>query len=81
MVLCEREKSGAYGQEIFDDDNVLDGLDFKTLIAEIRCNIPKGKITFDAIKRQLKEDIDIRIQDAFTMLDLCKGTIKKVCKK
>ena len=79
VFMCLSDTS-PMGYPIFSHDNILDGLTFDMLILEVHCNLPKDKINFSAIKKQLQEDIDMRIEDAFSMLELCKDNLVKACK-
>lgn len=69
-----------YFTSVHSKDNVLDGLDFETLITEIKCNYPKDKINKDVVYKQLMADLEVRIEDARFLLELCLENIIKASK-
>lgn len=83
MWLYDREtdETKAYYTSISDVESVLDGLDFQTLILEVRCNFPKDKINRETIFKQFMEDLSIRIEDAKFLLNLCMDKIIEEAKK
>lgn len=80
MILCEKENSKTYNNIVFSYDDVLDGLDFDTLILEMKCNYPKEKITSENVIKQFKEDLEIRLQDSYTLLEYAMENIIKAAK-
>lgn len=80
MLLCESEKTGNYNRDIYSQDSVLDGLDFDTLILEMKCNYPKEKITSENVIKQFKEDLEIRLQDSYILLEYAMENIIKAAK-
>lgn len=78
---AETDKSEKYFTSVSDKDSVLDGLDFQTLILEVRCNYPKEKINEKTVFKQFMEDLSIRIEDAKFLLNLCMDKIIKEAKE
>lgn len=71
------DEQSRYAYSVMDTDSVLDGLDFSTLIMELRANYPKEKINKDKVYKQFMQDLEIRIEDAKFLLDLCMDNIIK----
>jgi hypothetical protein len=77
----ETDKNKKYFTSVSDKDSVLDGLDFQTLIMEVRCNYPKEKINKETVFKQFMEDLSTRIEDSKFLLNLCMDKIIKEAKK
>lgn len=77
----ETDENKKYFTSVSDKDSVLDGLDFQTLIMEVRCNYPKEKINEKTVFKQFMEDLSIRIEDAKFLLNLCMDKIIKEAQK
>lgn len=78
---AETDKSKKYFTSVSDMDSVLDGLDFQTLILEVRCNFPKDKINKETVFKQFMEDLSVRVEDAKFLLNLCMDKIIKEAQK
>lgn len=78
---AEIDKSKKYFTSVSDMDSVLDGLDFQTLILEVRCNFPKDKINKETVFKQFMEDLSGRVEDAKFLLNLCMDKIIEEAKK
>lgn len=78
---AETDESKKYFTSVSDMDSVLDGLDFSTLITEVRCNFPKDKINKETVFKQFMEDLSIRVEDAKFLLNLCMDKIIKEAKE
>lgn len=78
---AETDGSKKYFTSVSDKDSVLDGLDFQTLIMEVRCNYPKEKINEKTVFKQFMQDLSIRVEDAKFLLNLCKDKIIKEAKE
>lgn len=78
---AETDESKKYFTSVSDKDSVLDGLDFQTLIMEVRCNYPKEKINVKTVFKQFMEDLSIRIEDAKFLLNICIDKIIEEAKK
>lgn len=78
---AETDESKKYFTSISDIDSVLDGLDFSTLILELKCNFPKEKINKETVFKQFMEDLSVRIEDAKFLLNLCMDKIIKEAKE
>lgn len=78
---AETDESKKYFTSVSDKDSVLDGLDFSTLIMEVRCNYPKEKINEKTVFKQFMEDLSIRIEDSKFLLNLCMDKIIKEAQK
>lgn len=72
---AEADKSKKYFTSVSDMDSVLDGLDFQTLILEVRCNFPKDKINKETVFKQFMQDLSVRVEDAKFLLNLCMDRI------
>lgn len=72
---AETDKSKKYFTSVSDMDSVLDGLDFQTLILEVRCNFPKDKINKETVFKQFMQDLSVRVEDAKFLLNLCMDRI------
>lgn len=72
---AETDESKKYFTSISDMDSVLDGLDFQTLILEVRCNFPKDKINKETVFKQFMQDLSVRVEDAKFLLNLCMDRI------
>ena len=77
----ELDKTKAYYTSVFDTDSVLDGLDFSTLILELKCNFPKEKINKETVFKQFMEDLSTRIEDSKFLLNICMDKIIEEAKK
>lgn len=77
----ELDETKAYYTSVSDMDSVLDGLDFQTLILEVRCNFPKDKINKETVFKQFMEDLSGRVEDAKFLLNLCMDKIIKEAKE
>lgn len=80
MILCEKENSKTYNNIVFSYDDVLDGLDFETLIMEVHQNFHKEDITKESFLKQFKKDLEIRLQDAYFLIDICSENLVKAAK-
>lgn len=78
---AETDKSEKYFTSVSDIDSVLDGLDFQTLILEVRCNFSKDKINKETVFKQFMEDLSGRVEDAKFLLNLCMDKIIKEAKE
>jgi hypothetical protein len=78
---AETDKSKKYFTSVSDMDSVLDGLDFQTLILEVRCNFPKDKINKETVFKQFMEDLSVRVEDAKFLLNLCMDRIIEKAKE
>lgn len=78
---AEIDKSKKYFTSVSDMDSVLDGLDFQTLILEVRCNFPKDKINKETVFKQFMQDLSVRVEDAKFLLNLCMDKIIKEAKE
>ena len=78
---AETDSEKKYFTSVSDMDSVLDGLDFQTLIMEVRCNFPKDKINKDTVFKQFMKDLSIRIEDAKFLINLCMDKIIKEAKE
>lgn len=78
---AETDESKKYFTSVSDKDSVLDGLDFSTLILELKCNFPKDKINKETVFKQFMEDLSVRIEDAKFLLNICMDKIVEEAKK
>lgn len=78
---AETDESKKYFTSVSNKDSVLDGLDFQTLIMEVRCNFPKDKINKETVFKQFMEDLSVRVEDAKFLLNLCMDKIIKEAKE
>ena len=61
------------------DANLIDPLTFDTLLMEINCNIKE--INQETVKQQFKEDLNSRVQEAWSTFDSNLNNIVKQAKK
>lgn len=55
------------GDDVSVEDNILDGFTFKDLILAVHCNC--RRITPDAVKRELKDMMESRMEDLNYLLE------------
>ncbi len=77
LYEADIDEQNRYAHSVMDKDSVLDGLDFSTLIMELRANYPKEKINKNIVFKQFMQDLEIRIEDAKFLLNLCMDNIIK----
>lgn len=80
LYEADIDEQNRYAHSVTDKDSVLDGLDFDTLIMELRANYPKEKINKDKVYKQFMQDLEIRIEDAKFLLALCMDNIIKAAR-
>lgn len=80
MLLCNAKDTGMYNQDIYSHDSLIDGLDFDSLIMELKCNYRKEDIDRQAVMEQFKTNLEIRLQDVNAMLEWCMDNIIKAAK-
>ena len=81
LYESDLDEEKKYPYSISDNDNILDPLDFGTLIMEMKCNYPKEKINKELVFKQFMTNLSIRIEDAKYLLELCMENILKECKE
>lgn len=80
LYEADIDEQNRYAHSVMDTDSVLDGLDFDILILELRANYPKEKINRDVVFKQFMQDLEIRIEDAKFLLNLCMDNIIKTAR-
>ena len=80
LYEADIDEQNRYAHSILDTDSVLDGLDFSTLIMELSANYPREKINRDVVFKQFMQDLEIRIEDAKFLLNLCMDNIIKIAR-
>lgn len=81
LYNAETDKTKAYYTSVSDMDFLLDGLDFQSLITEVRCNFLKDKINRETVIKQFEQDLSVRVEDAKFLLNLCMNKIIEEAKK
>lgn len=61
------EREWKLGQDLSTHDNLLDGLTFDDLILAVHCSC--RKVTPEAVRRELKEMMESRLQDMDFLLE------------
>lgn len=51
------------------DQNFLDPYSFDTLLLEISCNIPNDKISRESVLKQVHENIQNRVEEAYRIIE------------
>lgn len=57
--------------------NFLDPYSFDTLLLEINCNIPNDKITREAVLKQVQENIQNKVEEAYHIIECNLDNIVK----
>jgi hypothetical protein len=81
LYEADLDEAKRYSQSISDNDNILDPVDFKSLILALNCNYPKEKITADKVWKEFFLDLEIKLQDAKFLLELCMDKIIEEARK
>jgi hypothetical protein len=80
LYEADIDEQNRYAHSVMDTDSVLDGLNFSTLILELSANYPKEKINKNVVFKQFMQDLEIRIEDAKFLLNLCMDNIIKAAR-
>lgn len=60
-------KKWVLGEDISVQDNILDPVTFQDLILAVHCNCQK--ITPDAVKKEMKQIVEMRIEDTMFLIE------------
>lgn len=57
------------GEDLFTYDSLLDGLTFDDLILQIHCNLKKSEMTPEAVKKELLDVVNGRLEDMWFLMN------------
>lgn len=73
------ERSWKLGDDLSEQDNILDGITFEELITTVRCNCPT--IDSNSVYTEFRRILEIREQDMYSLLNNNIGVIVAAAKK
>lgn len=73
------ERQWKLGEDLNENDNLLDGITFEELITTVRCNC--REIDDKAVYREFRRIMEIREQDMYSLLAKNMGAIIAAAKK
>lgn len=63
------ENKWKLGEDMFPEDNILDGITFDEIILTLHCNVRKEQINADAVSKTAKEILEMRLEDCRFILE------------
>lgn len=73
------ERAWKLGEDLYPEDNILDGIDFRELLTTVRCNC--REITPEAVSREFWNIVSIHMEDAAFLLERNLEEIVKIIRK
>lgn len=70
------EREWKLGEDVFEEDNILDGITFKELIDTLHANYGSN-VTLDKVKKTLRDIELMHLEDMWNLYDINKDEIKK----
>ena len=61
------ERNWKLGEDVYPEDNILDGITFQEVIMTVHCNC--REITYDAIRKEVSTLLKMRIEDMKILME------------
>lgn len=73
------DKNWKLGEDVFPEDNMLDGITFQEVIMTVHCNC--RDITYDAIRKEVLTLLEMRIEDMKVLMEKNLAVIAEEARK
>ena len=73
------ESNWKLGEDLIEDDNILDAITFKELIMTVQCN--SKDLTIEEVKKNFEIILNHRLEDAYFLLERNADTIIEIVKQ
>lgn len=73
------DKNWKLGEDVFPEDNLLDGITFQEVIMTVHCNC--REITCDAVRKEVLTLLEMRIEDMKVLMEKNLAVIAEEARK